>query len=197
MGGVSPVADEDSTLIARCRAQDRAAFDELVLKYQDRVYSLAYRLTGNPEDAADVAQEAFLKVYRNIDGFRGGASFYTWMYRIAVNTVISRRRYDSARPQPVSLDAADLEGRAASSAAPDPSDAASRAELQRLVAEAISRLEDPHRVLIVLRDIQGHDYDEIAEILDCPRGTVKSRLHRARCALRQALEPLLPADSAL
>lgn len=194
------VVSEEGKLIERCRAGDRAGFDELVLKYQDRLYNLAYRLTGHAEDAADITQDAFLKAFRNIGKFEGSSSFYTWIYRIAVNAVLSRRRYNAVRPRAIPLDAKDAKGRPMDPADPlqaDPSDLANRGDVRRIVEQAIGRLEADQKVLVVLRDLEGRDYNEIAEILDCPRGTVKSRLHRARCALRDMLAAVLPSDAEL
>jgi RNA polymerase sigma-70 factor (ECF subfamily) len=193
------VAENESELIERCRSGDRAAFGDLVLEHQDRVYNLAYRLTNDPQEAEDITQEAFLKAFRSIARFEGSSRFYTWIYRITVNAVVSRRRYHAVRPQTVPLGRPDGEERQElppDKSQPDPSDEANRADVRRLVEEAIQRLDEEHRVLIVLRDIEGRDYGEIAEILDCPRGTVKSRLHRARIMLKDLLASVLSADSA-
>jgi RNA polymerase sigma-70 factor (ECF subfamily) len=143
-----------------------------------------------------VAQDAFLKAYRNIAEFHGESSFYTWIYRITVNVVLSRRRYQAVRPKAVEPLAGHDGSRALDppgAAHVEPVEMAHRRDLQRLVEQAILRLDDESRALIVLRDIEGRNYEEIAEILDCPRGTVKSRLHRARCALRDLLKAALPA----
>ena len=192
-----PDSREDSALVESCRGGDTAAFDRLVLKYEDRVYSLAYRLTGNPDDALDVAQEAFMKAFQSIGRFQGCSSFYTWIYRITANTAVSRRRYRTARPKTVSLGGIVEGERGALPSDPnqaDPAEDASQADLVRLVEEAIKRLDDEHRVVIVLRDIEGRNYEEIGEIIDCPQGTVKSRLHRARRMLRDILSAVLPAE---
>ncbi|HRU06651.1 MAG TPA: sigma-70 family RNA polymerase sigma factor [Candidatus Brocadiia bacterium] len=186
--------DEDDLWVRECRDGEVAAFDRLTLKYQDRVYTLAYRLTGNPEDALDVAQEAFLKAFRSLSGFHGASRFYTWIYRIVVNTAISWRRSGASRPRPLSLGDGDEGAAAVESAEPDPVESAQNAEETRLVEEAIAGLDAEHRAILVLRDVEGKNYDEIACILDCPRGTVKSRLHRARRLLRDALAPRLLAD---
>ena len=174
-----------------------SAFDELVVKYQDRIYNVAYRMTGHAEDARDVAQEAFLKAFRNLDSFLGSARFYTWLYRITVNAAISRRRHSAVRPRTVRL--GDGSGDRGALPPPDPAqedpaDAANRADVTALVEEAIAGLDAEHRAVVALRDIEGRSYDEIAEILDCPRGTVKSRLHRARNLLREALSEVLIAE---
>jgi RNA polymerase sigma-70 factor (ECF subfamily) len=185
----------DAELAAASGRGDRAAFGELVLRHQDRAFNLAFRLTGSHEDAADAVQEAFLKAYRGVRSFRRESSFYTWLFRIVMNEVRSRRRKGSSRRVEFSLDAAkDMDppnAAGAESAAPDPSEEASRAERRRIVEEALAGLEFDQRAIIALRDIEGRDYAEIAEVLGCPAGTVKSRLHRARMALRDALAPKL------
>jgi RNA polymerase sigma-70 factor (ECF subfamily) len=191
----------DAELATASGQGDPAAFGELVLRHQDRAFNLAFRLTGNPEDAADAVQEAFLKAYRGIPSFRRQSSFYTWLFRILVNEVRSRRRSGAARLSSFSLDAA--EGRSAErrdpaagpaglrADGPDPSEQASLAERRQIVEEALQSLEFDQRAIIALRDIEGRDYAEIAEVLGCPQGTVKSRLHRARMALKDALAPKL------
>lgn len=190
----------DSELVAASRAGRTEAFGELVTRYQDRVFNLAYRLTNSHEDAAETAQEAFLKAWRALDTFRGDCAFYTWGFRITVNTVRSRRRFQAVRPTEHSLDANpghDDNGRGHSLASglkarvPDPAEEAGRAEHRQLVEQALARLNEEQRMLIVLRDIEGRNYAEIADLLDCPRGTVKSRLHRARMVLKDLLAPVL------
>jgi RNA polymerase sigma-70 factor (ECF subfamily) len=187
----------DAELAAASGNGDPAAFGELVLRHQDRAYNLAFRLTGSPEDAADTVQEAFLKAYRGIRSFRRQSSFYTWLFRIVVNEVRSRRRRKGySRRAEFSLDAANdgdpARGPAAArSDGPDPSEEASLAERRQIVEAALQALEFEQRAIIALRDIEGRDYAEIAEVLGCPAGTVKSRLHRARMALKEALAPKL------
>jgi len=192
----------DAELIAACRRGRRSAFGELVERYQDRVFNLAYRLTGHHDDASDAAQETFLKAFRALDSFRGDCAFYTWLFRITVNAVRSKQRFRAVRPVERSLDAnpgthssdhgeAGRSRRAELAApGPDPVEEASRAEHRRLVEQALARLDPDFRTLIVLRDLEGRNYTEIADLLDCPRGTVKSRLHRARLALRDLLAPV-------
>ena len=169
------------------------AYDRLVLKYQDRIFNLAFRMVGDREDAADLSQDIFLRAFRAIDRFRGDCAFYTWLYRIALNTIrdfgrkLARkksveRNVIAGNPYPVAVEA------------PGPAEKASGAERRELVSRAIADLDEEHRTLVVLRDIDGRDYGEIAAILDCPKGTVKSRLHRARLALREKLQPILGKD---
>ena len=189
----------DAELAAASGQGDPAAFGELVLRHQDRAFNLAFRLTGSHEDAADAVQEAFLKAYRGMASFRRQSSFYTWLFRIVVNEVRSRRRSGASRPPVFSLSSAD--GRSAEdppdappglrSSGPDPSEQASLAERRQIVEEALESLEFDQRAIIALRDIEGRDYAEIAEVLGCAQGTVKSRLHRARMALKDALAPKL------
>jgi RNA polymerase sigma-70 factor (ECF subfamily) len=194
--GSSAARQTDAELAAACGQGEAAAFGELVSRHQDRAFNLAFRLTGSHEEAADAVQEAFLKAYRGMRSFRRQSSFYTWLFRIVVNEVRSRRRKRSSRGTDFSLDAAsDCDRRrglaGVQSAGPDPSEEASRAERRQIVEEALHALEFDQRAIIALRDIEGRDYAEIAEVLGCPAGTVKSRLHRARMALKEALAPRL------
>jgi RNA polymerase sigma-70 factor (ECF subfamily) len=186
----------DAALAEASGKGDSAAFGELVSRHQDRAFNLAFRLTGSHEDAADAVQEAFLKAYRGIQSFRRQSSFYTWLFRIVVNEVRSRRRSRASRRPDFSLDAASDRDppnapAALQSDGPDPSEQASLAERRQIVEEALQALEFDQRAIIALRDIEGRDYAEIAEVLRCPAGTVKSRLHRARMALKDALAPKL------
>ncbi len=191
----------DAELVAISRQGSTEAFGELVQRYQDRVFNLAYRLTGSQDEAADAVQEAFLRAYRGRESFRGESAFYTWLFRITVNTVRSRQRHRAIRPVERSLDAevdtdrgsrpnpaAGLKARV-----PDPAEEASRSEHKLVVERALAKLEPAQRNMIVLRDIEGRNYAEIANLLGCPRGTVKSRLHRARMALKELLAPVLAA----
>lgn len=170
----------------------------LVARYQDRLFNTCWRICGNLEDARDITQDAFLKAYERLDSFKAESSFYTWLYRIAVNLALSFRR-GSSRRRHVSLDAisegtqaAGLTNRAEWQAQPDPGARASSAETMRQLARALHELDDDFRAVVVLRDVEGFDYHEISEILEVPRGTVKSRLHRAREQLRLALETARP-----
>jgi RNA polymerase sigma-70 factor (ECF subfamily) len=203
LGDISPAEDwDDSAVVARCRRGDRAALGELVSLYQDRVYGLCLRLCGDREAAADLAQETFVRAVGSIERFDERARFFTWLYRIAVNLSIDRRRRESRRPA-VSIDAAGGDGeiqRGGSIAErltgsdPRPDQRAARAEQHRIVAAAVQELDDEFRAVVVLRDIDGLDYAEIAEVLDVPVGTVKSRLFRARMMLREKLRPLIETD---
>ena len=184
----------DSDLVSRITAGDGEAFGAIVERHEDRLYNTIYRLVGSAEDARDVLQDVFVKAFENLDRFRGGSSLYTWLFRIAVNTSLSHRR----KRRWVSMGMAtpdddDAPGRPplADPAPADPSDGLMAAETERLIQEAIGSLDDEHRTVVVLRDIQHCDYREIADILEVPAGTVKSRLHRARLLLRERLKPLL------
>ena len=184
----------DQDLVSQVAAGNGEAFGTIVERHQDRLYNTIYRLVGSAEDARDVLQDVFVKAFENLLRFRGGSSLYTWLFRIAVNTSLSHRR----KRRWVSMgsggsDDGDPAGRPtlADPDPADPSDGLMAAETERLVQEAIGSLDDEHRTVVVLRDVQHCDYREIADILDVPPGTVKSRLHRARLLLRERLKPLL------
>lgn len=191
-----PVSFEDAQLIEKVKAGQTEAFGELVRKYEDRVFNTCWRICGHLEDARDLTQEAFLKAFEGLATFRRRSGFYTWVFRIAVNLALSHRR-SAKRRRTVSLDG-DVAGTQAEGLAKrisrqtdgdDPRYSVSQAELQGCVVRALQALDDDYRAVVVLRDIEGFDYHAIGEILDIPPGTVKSRLHRARMALRQAILP--------
>jgi len=189
---------EDTELVERCKSGEREAYDELMRRHQDRVFNVVYRCVGNHEDASDIAQEVFIRAFRAIEGFQGQAALSTWLHRIAINEVINHRRRAGAkrkiRTVPIERNNPDSEGHG-SDDPPDTSTEPSRVmvekEREQLIQEAIDSLDDDHRTVVVLKDIEGYRYEEIAEIIGCPRGTVKSRLHRARLELREKLRPLL------
>jgi len=186
------LADQD--LVNRTIGGDGTAFASIVERYQDRLHNAIFRLVGSPEDARDLLQDAFVKAYENLEGFRGGSSLYTWLFRIAVNTALSHRR--KRKWTHVGLgstfdDDSASESGLADPAAPDPADPLMAAETEAAVQQALDALDEEHRTVVVLRDIQHCDYHEMAEILGVPAGTVKSRLHRARLMLRDKLKPLL------
>jgi len=178
-------AEDEAVLIARSRNGDAGAFDELVGVYQDRIYHLAYRITGNHADAQDAAQDAFVKAYLSLGTFRAQAAFSTWLHRIAVNAAVdmTRRRGKRAALAP------DL----ATPAADPLADGAERVEIQQRIHRAIAALPVEQRAVVVLRDVQGCSYEEIAEVVKVPIGTVRSRLSRARETLRVMLHDLAPA----
>jgi RNA polymerase sigma-70 factor (ECF subfamily) len=179
---------DDTVLVERAIGGDRASFGELVRRYQDRLYHTAVRLLDNTDDAADVVQEAFLNAYVSLRAFKGDARFFTWLYRIAVNSAISLKRR-----QRVALNAdSSLSGAAATepmdlSESSRPELAVERAEDVERLQSALNRLTPEHRVVLVLKEIEGQKYDEIAAILQVPIGTIRSRLHRARVELRDKL----------
>jgi RNA polymerase sigma-70 factor (ECF subfamily) len=188
---------EEADWVLRTQNGECAAFGRLVERYQDRVFNTCLRIIGDRAAAEDLTQEAFMKAYASISGFDGRASFYTWLYRIAVNLCLSARRkptrapysLDSGRAAPDGNEDCGEERHAA--LGPSPLEAASQQEQHRLVLDALAELDDEHRTVVVLRDIESLDYAQIAEILKVPPGTVKSRLHRARLALRERLRPML------
>lgn len=182
-------------LIRRLKERDEKAFKEIVRRYSDQVYNMTYRMLGNREEAEDVAQEVFIIVFKSIDSFRGDSKFSTWLYRITANTCKNRikylaRRYDRSKSQyDESIDSNQAAGALTAPSAPRRPDAALQGlELEQKLQAAIDSLDEDHRLLVVLRDIQELSYDEICEITGVPEGTVKSRLHRARAALRKKMQ---------
>ncbi len=191
---------EDALLVEQCQQGDMAAFGQLVAKYQDKVYNTCWRISGSRDDAADLTQEAFCKALESIGRFEQKSTFYTWVFRIAVNQAISYRRRaqrtvnlggEEGNPMPIDQQAAGLRRRVSKDDPPGPASEALSRETQALVAKALDELDDEYRSAVVLRDIEGFDYGEIATILDVPTGTVKSRLHRGRTALRERLRDVL------
>lgn len=185
---------DDLALIAECLAGRTDAFGALVERYQDRLYPTALRLTGGAEDALDLLQDTFLRAFQKLRGFHGDSSFYTWAYRIMVNLALTRRR---RRPpwRPRAVVTADTPDTSAS----DPGADLDRAEREALVQGALDRLAADHRVVVVMKEFDGLQYDEIAAALGVPIGTVRSRLHRARgelkSLLRSSIEPPEPPSS--
>jgi RNA polymerase sigma-70 factor (ECF subfamily) len=183
------VSADDQSLIAECLQGNTAAFGVLVRRYQERLYHSVYRLLDNAEDAQDVVQEAFLSAYQSLDGFKGGSLFFTWLYRIAVNTAISLKR---KRRVMVRMESG-VNGEPGQEPA-DPSEdsrperALEQAELGQRVRDALGRLSPEHRAVLILKDMEGQKYEAMAEILQVPIGTIRSRLHRARLELRELLE---------
>ena len=183
-------ADADALLVREAQAGSRAAFDMLVLKYQRRVERLLSRSVHNPADVADLCQEAFLSAYRALPAFRGESGFYTWIYRIAVNAAKRHR----ARQRPLeSLDGD--EGTFGTDPAPSddatPEALLASRQLARELDEAVESLADDQRRALLLREVDGLSYEEIADLLACPAGTVRSRIFRAREAVAARLRPLL------
>ncbi|MBM2829213.1 MAG: polymerase sigma factor RpoE [Gammaproteobacteria bacterium] len=184
----------DQQLVERVQRGDKKAFDLLVLKYQSRIVNLVSRFVRNPSDALDVTQEAFIKAYRAMPNFRGESAFYTWMYRIAVNTAKNFLAVQSRRPMEAEQDIEDFEqigGENALKEYATPEHMLLRDEIQETVIKAIDGLPDDLRVAITLREVEGLSYEDIAVAMDCPIGTVRSRIFRAREAIDKLLKPLL------
>ncbi len=188
-----PLHIDDRELIERCRRGDLAAFEPLVEKYRERVWRLAYSYLRDREDAWDVAQEAFVRAWQALGSFRGQSAFYTWLFRIVVNVATDRARQRAARGRAFGTERVPEEDwervMVDQGAAPD--DMAARAERRARIRQALDTLPEHHRTIIMLSDLEGLSYREIAEVLAIPMGTVMSRLHNARKRLRAALGPLL------
>ena len=183
----------DSTLVARCLKGDQGAYAEFIERYQDRLYNTVFRLLGHAEDAQDVVQEVFLSAFQGLRQYKGEAQVFTWLYRIAVNAAISQRRRRRAAvsisSQPFGVNAVEPSDPSRDSL---PGTALERSEDEQVLQEALNRLSDDHRSVLVLKEIEELKYEEIAEILEIPIGTVRSRLHRARLELRHALRDYVP-----
>jgi RNA polymerase sigma-70 factor (ECF subfamily) len=178
--------DDDGQLVRAACDGNAQAFDQLVQRHAGRLLRMVRNLTSSREDAEDVIQEAFASAYFKLDSFAGRASFFTWLYRIALNKAISRRR---KRRIETAMKAQNLDDTQPSdSERASPEMVVEQAEQVNRLREAIARLEPDRQSVLVLRDVDGKDYSEIAEILNVPVGTVRSRLHRARCDLKQILE---------
>ena len=196
-GATETMADEERRLVDRAQRGDVESFNALVRAYEGRVYNLCYRMLGDADSAADAAQDAFLAAFRNLRSFRGG-SFRSWMLRIATNACYDQLRARKRRPT-VSLDESDDDEEASplqiADLAESPSDFALRRELAAAIERGLSELPDEQRIILVLSDIEGLAYDEIAQITNTNLGTVKSRLSRGRARLRDVLKAgeLLPA----
>jgi len=176
----------DRELVVRCQRNESRAFDELVARHQDRVYTAVTRFCGNAEDAADIVQRAFINAFRKIQEFKGDSSFSTWIYRIAFNQAISFRRENKRNA--VSIYSKDDDKVAEPAVESNPTEKLEGEEKQKKVQQALEQLEEGDRQIILLKDLQGHSYDEIAAIMQIPKGTVRSRLHRARLELKSKLK---------
>lgn len=186
--------DNDQELVRRVQAGDQSAFNVLVLKYQHRVLKLVSRFVNDSAEAEDVAQEAFLKAYRALPSFRGDSAFYTWLYRIAINTAKNALVAHKRRPVDFDLDLQDpeqFERQARLKEADTPEAVLLTDEIRDVVEKAMEQLPEDLRTAIVLRELEGLSYEEIAEAMDCPVGTVRSRIFRAREAIDKKLKPLL------
>ena len=194
------ISVDDTVLVERCRRGDSSAMERLILKYQGRLYNAILRICANPEDAAELTQETFVKIIEGIERFQGKSSFYTWAFRIAVNLAINhcqRRSRIGFR----SLDRDESNGGEGAvqllrdllrnEGAHDPAGIAQNRELCSMVTRALMELDEVHRTVMVLRDIEGMDYAQIAEVLGIELGTVRSRLSRARSTFKETVEAML------
>jgi RNA polymerase sigma-70 factor (ECF subfamily) len=179
------VSGDDRRLITECLQGRTAAFGELVCRYQDRLFNTVYRVLDNAEDAQDAVQDAFLTAYLSLDRFKGNSLFFTWLYRIAVNTAFSMKRKQRAA---ISMsEGGDGLEPVDQSPYGQPGYALEQAENQRLVQDALNRLSAQHRTVLIMQGMEGQKYETMAEVLGVPIGTIRSRLHRARLELREAL----------
>ena len=191
---VQAPSDTDNKLVARVQKGDKRAFDLLVVKYQHRILAIIGRFIKDSAEVHDVAQETFIKAYRALPNFRGESAFYTWIYRIAINTaknyLVSRNR----RPPANDVDMEDAEFYSGSESLKDvdtPENELMRDQLESVVFNAIAALPDDLRIALTLREMEGLSYEEIAQAMDCPVGTVRSRIFRAREAVDKELMPLV------
>jgi len=187
-------AQVDQLLVERVQKGDKKAFDLLINKYQHRIISLVARYVADQTEALDVAQEAFIKAYRAIDRFRGDSAFYTWLYRIAINTaknwlVAKKRRPPTSDIDAVEAEQYDMDSRLKEQGTPE--NELMREEIRRTVYDTIAALPDDLRTAIILREMDGMSYEEIAVTMECPIGTVRSRIFRAREAIDEKLKPLV------
>ncbi len=191
---------DDAVLVERCRRGDSAAMERLILKYQNRIYNVILKICANGDDAAELTQDTFVKIIQSIGKFEGKSSFYTWAFRIAVNLALNYCQRN-ARREFRSLDVEDdthyseskqvLKDFLSDDKSPDPAAVAQNNELCEMVVKSLMKLDDAQRTVVVLRDIEGMNYAQIASVLDIELGTVRSRLSRARSRLRQIMEAIL------
>ena len=184
----------DKELVKRVQKGDKGAFDMLVLKYEHKIVNLVMRYVRDPEQALDITQEAFIKAYRALPRFRGDSAFYTWLYRIAVNTAKNYLAAQRRRPLDIELDMQDPDQyglHAKLKETDDPEGVTLSRELQETLERAIESLPDDLRTAIILRELDGMSYEEIAQTMDCPVGTVRSRIFRARDAIAKKVGTLV------
>ncbi len=187
---------DDAVLVQQCQKGDSAATERLIRKYQNRIYNAILRICANPEDAAELTQDTFVKIIENINKFQGRSSFYTWAFRIGVNLTLNYCQRNvklglkslDAEVENEDQDKGVLKEFLADANLPDPAVVAQNKELCSLIVKALGKLENAQRAVIVLRDIEGMNYAQIAEVLDIELGTVRSRLSRARTSLRDVME---------
>ncbi|HHC71281.1 MAG TPA: RNA polymerase sigma factor RpoE [Thiotrichales bacterium] len=184
----------DSELVRRVQAGDKAAFDLLVRKYQHKIVKLISRYIHDPSEAQDVAQETFLKAYRALPRFRGDSAFYTWLYRIAINTAKNHLVAQDRRPRESGIDVSEAENYESGGLlrhGDTPERELLKDEIEKTIHEAIDQLPDELKTAITLREMEGMSYEEIAQTMNCPVGTVRSRIFRAREAIDKKIRPLL------
>jgi RNA polymerase sigma-70 factor (ECF subfamily) len=191
---VTSTAQADLELVERVKKGDKKAYDLLVLKYQQKVANIISRYIKDPSEVFDVSQEAFIKAYRALPKFRGDSAFYTWLYRIAINTAKNHLAAKGRRPpaddvEAVTAEQMDAGGRLRETDTPER--LLLKDEIARTIREAVDELPQDLRTAITLRELEGMSYDEIAEAMECPIGTVRSRIFRAREAIDKKLKPLL------
>lgn len=196
---VNNISIDDAILVRQCQQGDSTAMERLILKYQNRIYNTILKICANTDDAAELTQDTFVKVIEKIDKFEGRSSFYTWVFRIAVNLTLNYCQR-SSKLGFKSLDTEDnehswdtrqvLKEFLSDESSPDPAMVAQSKELCEIATKALTKLDDAQRAVVVLRDIEGMNYAQIAEVLDTELGTIKSRLSRARSNLRDILEAI-------
>lgn len=189
--------ETDKELVKRVQRGDQAAFDLLFARYQSRIINLISRYVRDSEEVKDVAQEAFIKAYRALPRFRGDSAFYTWMYRIAINTAKNHLVSRGRRPPAVDVDVDDADQRDDAAMLRDgenPEAALSRDQLKETIHRALADLPDDLRSALTLREFDGLSYEQIADVLECPVGTVRSRIFRAREFVDQRMQPILKPD---
>jgi len=187
-------SDIDCELVELVRQGDKQAFDVIVLKYQFKILKLVNRYVNDPSEALDIAQESFIKAYKALDKFRGDSAFYTWLYRIAINTAKNHVVTQSRRMIETDVEVLDMEQALTKANLKDysaPEKILQSNEIQLAVSEVIQQLPRELRTAITLREIEGLSYEEIAGVMDCPIGTVRSRIFRAREAIERRIKPLL------
>ena len=186
--------DADRALVEECRSGDSSAFETLVSRYKDRVYNVAYRFLGNHEDAQDVAQEVFVRAYRGLEDFKGNSKVYTWLYSITGNLARNKLRDSKRKGRNKGMSLEDLERRAPGAAQQltstdeTPENAATRHETEEALQVCLEELPEHYRIVFVLRTFEQLSYEEIADAVGCPKGTVKSRLNHARKILHESLK---------
>jgi RNA polymerase sigma-70 factor (ECF subfamily) len=194
---MTTTAQSDTDLVKRVQKGDKKAFDPLVIKYQQRIANLVSRFIRDQDEVLDVTQEAFIKAYRALPNFRGDSQFYTWLYRVAINTAKNHLATLSRRPPQGDIEAEiaeqmDMGTRLKEQETPER--LAEEADLKAVILESIDKLPEELKTALTLREIDGLSYDEIAEAMDCPIGTVRSRIFRAREAVDKAIKPLMGHD---